>query len=147
MVATTHARDYMTYAYLQMARDGDARKAIDEAQQVKNFNPARFVAPYALSAMPARYAVERGDWRAAAQLEPRQDKFPHTVAMTHFARALGAARSGDPAAAQKDIERLSALLTVAATPIRVGPSRPPVTLHWSMATSSIESASRSRAPR
>ena len=104
-----HALDYMTYAYLQMARDGDARKAIDEAQQVKNFNAGRFVAPYALSAMPARYAVERGDWRAAAQLEPRQDKFPHTVAMTHFARALGAARSGDPASAQKDIERLSAL--------------------------------------
>src|SRR5438034_10584299 len=29
--------------------------------------------------------------------------------MTHFARALGAARSGDPAAAQKDAERIAAL--------------------------------------
>src|SRR6266849_2462937 len=27
-----HALDYMTYALLQMARDGDARKALDEAQ-------------------------------------------------------------------------------------------------------------------
>jgi hypothetical protein len=105
----THAADYMTYAYLQLARDSEARKALEEAQQVKTFNPGRFVAPYALAAMPARYALERADWRAAAQLEPRQDKFPFTVALTHFARALGAARSGDAASAQKDVERLAAL--------------------------------------
>jgi hypothetical protein len=36
-------------------------------------------------------------------------KFPFTEAMTHFGRALGAARAGDPAAIQKDIERLVAL--------------------------------------
>ncbi|HEX9395962.1 MAG TPA: hypothetical protein VF943_04395 [Burkholderiales bacterium] len=105
----THALDYMTYANLQLARDSEARQAIDEAQAIKNFNPGRFVAPYALTAMPARYAIERGDWRAAAQLEPRQDKYPFTVAMTHFARALGAARSGDAASAQKDVERVAAL--------------------------------------
>src|SRR6266850_2409657 len=58
-----HALDYMTYALLQMARDGDARKALDEAQQIKGITP-RFVAPYALTAMPARYALERGDSRA-----------------------------------------------------------------------------------
>jgi len=29
--------------------------------------------------------------------------------MTHFARALGAARSGDPASAQRDVERIAAL--------------------------------------
>ncbi len=105
----THALDYMTYANLQLARDSEARKAIDEAQEVKGFNPARFTAPYALAAMPARFAVERADWRAAAQLEPRQDKYAFTVAMTHFARALGAARSGDAASAQKDVERIAAL--------------------------------------
>ncbi|MGH8691856.1 MAG: hypothetical protein ACREUS_12610, partial [Burkholderiales bacterium] len=105
----THALDYMTYAYLQMARDGDARKVLDEALAVKSFNPARITAPYALAAMPARYTVERADWRAAAQLEPRQDKFPFTAALTHFARAVGAARSGDAAGAQKDVERLAAL--------------------------------------
>src|SRR4029077_9916750 len=32
-----------------------------------------------------------------------------TEAMTHFARALGAARSGDPTAAQDDIEKIAAL--------------------------------------
>src|SRR3954469_9991695 len=104
-----HASDYMTYAYLQLARDDDARKTLEAARTVSGFNPARFVAPYALTAMPARIALERGDWKAAADLQPREDKYPFTVAMTHFARALGAARSGDAASAQKDVERIAAL--------------------------------------
>jgi tetratricopeptide (TPR) repeat protein len=104
-----HALDYMTYAYLQLARDGDARRTWDEARTLTGINPARATAPYALAAMPARYAVERGDWPAATKLEPSTSKFPFTEAMTHFARALGAARSGDPAAAQKDVERTAAL--------------------------------------
>src|SRR5437773_7991765 len=104
-----HALDYMTYAYLQLARDGDARRTWEEARTLTGINPARATAPYALAAMPARYAVERGDWRAATKLEPSTSKFPFTEAMTHFARALGAARSGDPAAAQKDVERTAAL--------------------------------------
>ena len=103
-----HALDYMTYAYLQVARDSDAREAVEEAREVKG-DQARFIAPYALAAMPARYALERGDWRAAAQLQPLPDKYAFTEAMTHFARALGAARRGDGAAAQKDAERIAAL--------------------------------------
>jgi len=104
-----HAMDYMTYAYLQLARDGEARSILDEARTLTEINPARATAPYALAAMPARYAVERGDWRAAARLEPSTGKYPYTEAMTHLARALGAARSGDPASAQTDAERIAAL--------------------------------------
>lgn len=59
--------------------------------------------------MPARYVIERGAWRDAATLAPNPSNFPFTEAMTHFARALGAARSGDPAAAQKDIDEIAAL--------------------------------------
>src|SRR5438445_3886998 len=95
-----HALDYMTYAYLQLGRDGEARKTLDEARTLTEINPARATAPYALAAMPARYAVERGAWGDAVKLAPSQSRYPFTEAMTHFARALGAARSGDPAAAQ-----------------------------------------------
>src|SRR4029077_18227213 len=64
-----HALDYMTYAYLQLARDGDARKTLEEARTLTTgINPARATAYYALSAMPARYVVERGAWREAADL-------------------------------------------------------------------------------
>ncbi len=104
-----HAMDYMTYAYLQLARDSDARKTFDEARALTGTNPARATAPYALAAMPARYALERGDWGEAAQLAPSPSRYPFTEAITHFARALGAARSGSPAAAQKDVERIAAL--------------------------------------
>ena len=103
-----HAMDYMTYAYLQLARDGEARKVLEEARTIDPNLPAA-AAPYALAAMPARYAVERGAWREAMQLKPVASKYPYTEAVTHFARALGAARSGNPDAAQQDIEKIAAL--------------------------------------
>ena len=104
-----HALDYMTYAYLQLGRDGEARKVLEEARALTRINPARATGPYALAAMPARYPVERGAWRDAAALQPAPSNFPFTTAMTHFARALGSARSGNPAAAQADIERITTL--------------------------------------
>jgi tetratricopeptide (TPR) repeat protein len=68
---------------------------------------ANRAADYALAAIPARYAVERGAWRDAAQLpDPDASKFPFTSAIRIFARALGAARSGDPEAAGQDLRRL-----------------------------------------
>ena len=105
----THASDYMVYAYLQLARDGAARAVIEEVGQLSGFNPARNTAPYALAAMPARFAVERGNWREAAQLQPRAGNFLYPEALTHFARALGAARSGDSAAAEKEVQQLASL--------------------------------------
>jgi tetratricopeptide (TPR) repeat protein len=102
-----HASDYMVYAYLQMARDTDARRVMEEAANVTGFN--RNAGPYALAAMPARYAIERGDWRAAMALQPQANVFQYTEALTRFARALGAARSGDSAAAEKEMQQLASL--------------------------------------
>jgi tetratricopeptide (TPR) repeat protein len=104
-----HASDYMVYAYLQMARDTDAKNVIEEAQSVRGLNPVPFVGFYALAAMSARYAVERGDWSEATKLQPGAGKYPHTEAMTSFARALGAARTGDPVSAEKEVQRLASL--------------------------------------
>ena len=100
-----HASDYMVYADLQLARDAEARRAIDEAMKVGGASP-RFVAPYAIAAMPARYALERGAWQEAAKLQPQGSTYPFVEAITYFARSLGAARSGDLAAARKDAEQL-----------------------------------------
>ena len=101
-----HARDYMVYAYLQLAKDGEALKIIDEARQITKFNPARFTAPYALAAMPARYALERGAWREAARLEPQSTKFPFSEAIIYHARVLGAVRAGDLAQAKEDLKQI-----------------------------------------
>jgi tetratricopeptide (TPR) repeat protein len=103
-----HAADYMVYAELQMARDVQVRSEIDDAMMVAGASP-RQTAPYAKAAMPARYALERGDWAAAAKLQPQGSTYPFVEAITYYSRALGAARSGDIASARKDAEQLEVL--------------------------------------
>jgi hypothetical protein len=104
-----HAMDYLVYAYLQLGQDTKAAAVIDEMNEVTGFTETFMAGPYALAASPARYAVERGDWKAAAALQVRPSPLPHVQAVTHFARALGAARSGDPEAAKADIAKLAEL--------------------------------------
>lgn len=100
-----HAMDYMVYAYLQLAQDKKARAVVDELLKI-DFKQDRFAGPYALAASQARYVFESGDWKAAAELQPRQTKYLYADAVTYFARAVGAARSGNPNAAKADIAKL-----------------------------------------
>lgn len=104
-----HAIDYVVYANLQLARDGEAQDVIDDMNRITGLAPSAFAGYFALAASPARYRIERGDWAGAAQLEVRPNNFPHVMAITHFARALGAARSGQPEAARQDIAKLAEL--------------------------------------
>jgi hypothetical protein len=104
-----HAMDYLVYAYLQLGQDNKAAAVIDEMNAVTGFTETFIAGPYALAASPARYAVERGDWKAAAALQVRASPLAHVQAVTHFARALGAARSGNPEAAKADIAKLAEL--------------------------------------
>jgi tetratricopeptide (TPR) repeat protein len=104
-----HSMDYQVYANLQLGRDAKAKALIDEMSGITGFTETYLVGPYALAASPARYALERGDWKAAAELPVRPSPLAHVQAITHFARALGAARSGNPDAAKADITRLGEL--------------------------------------
>ena len=119
-----HAMDYLVYAYLQMGQDAKAQAVVEEMRGVSGFTETFIAGPYALAVSPARYAIERGDWNAAAQLAVRPSPLANVEAMTHFARALGAARSGHPDVAKPDIAKLAELrdkLREARTPI--GPSK------------------------
>jgi hypothetical protein len=104
-----HARDYMVYAYLQTGQDEAARQAIAEAQQFAGAELPNPAGPFALAAMPARFAMERSAWEEAANLTPQPSKFAFADAITHFARAVGLARSGKPEAAAADVEALQRL--------------------------------------
>jgi Tfp pilus assembly protein PilF len=109
-----HAMDYMVFGHLQQAQDKAAKQLLDEAAAIRKVNVENFVAAYAFAAIPARYALERGGWKQAAALElsPADlswSKFPQAEAILVFARGLGAARSGDVAAARRDAERLRTL--------------------------------------
>src|SRR5262245_6560582 len=101
-----HAQDYMVYAHLQLGQDKQARVVMDEMMRETDFKASVLGADYAFAASPARYAVERGDWNGASQLPIRPSNFNFVVAISHFARALGAARSGKPEAAHADIAKL-----------------------------------------
>src|SRR5438132_7224055 len=62
-----------------------------------------------MAAIEARWAMERGKWAEAAAFDPRPNRFPHTESMVYFARAVGAARTGNAVRARADVDRLAAL--------------------------------------
>lgn len=110
-----HASDYETYAYLQTGQDEAARRIVISLPEVASrFDPKAVVGGaagpsvgfFALAAIPARYALERGDWQEAQRLVVRQTAFPYTDAITWFARGLGAARVGRVAAADEAVTAL-----------------------------------------
>ena len=109
-----HALDYLAYAYLQGAQDREAKNVLDELRAIKKVQPEAFQAAYAFAAIPARYTLERRRWSEAAALTVTPttfpwSRFPWSEAVTHFARAMGSARSGNVANARKDIEKLESL--------------------------------------
>src|SRR5205807_5284504 len=82
----SHALDYLAYAYLQEGRDTAARRVVDEAAAAPAGYPAGSLThEYAIAAIPARYALERGDWAAAARLDLRPaPEWPASEAITRF---------------------------------------------------------------
>ena len=105
-----HASDYETYAYLQTGQDEAAGRIVRSVPEMASrFDPDAVLVGagppsagyFALAAIPARYALERGDWQQAEHLAVRETPFPFTDAITWFARGLGAARLGHTAAANE----------------------------------------------
>jgi hypothetical protein len=110
-----HAYDYMVYAQLQLGQDKAASEVLTHSVGVAN-KVDNFAAAYAYGAMPARLALERGRWAEAAKLPltPAADaypwkKYPQAEALNAFARGIGAAMSGDAAAAGVEVARLQTL--------------------------------------
>ena len=101
-----HMSDFLVYAYLQTAKDGDAKQLVDSLPKLKKFRFASLGIDTALAAIPARYALERGHWDEAAQLSVRDSQFPAAQSISYFARALGSARSGNAAAARAETAHL-----------------------------------------
>ena len=110
-----HAMDYLAYAYLQRAQDKHAAGVLDELNKIQKAEPPTFKVAYAYTAIPARYTLERHQWKEAANLalpdgqlrDYLLQRFPWAKAHIHYARAIGAARSGDAASARREIDELS----------------------------------------
>lgn len=109
-----HGMDYLVYAYLQKADDKKAEEQIEYFKTMHDVFPVNFKDAYSFAAMPTRYAVERRDWKQAAELEltPAEfpwDKFPWEKANLKFGKALGAAHIGNLKAAREALEELQAI--------------------------------------
>jgi len=110
-----HATDYEIYAYLQTGQTEAAKRIVDALPEIAaRFDPKLVingaggpaVGYFALAAIPARYALEREDWKQASQLPVRETPFPHTDAISWFARGLGAARLGQITQARESASAL-----------------------------------------
>ncbi|MEO8433891.1 MAG: hypothetical protein ABI596_03280 [Pyrinomonadaceae bacterium] len=112
-----HAMDYLAYAYLQSGQDKQAWGVLDELNKIRSVEPQSFKVAHAAAAIPARYALERRRWDEAAKLTLHPgslgsfpwERFQWAEAHIHFARAIGAARTGDTAAARQEVEKLAAI--------------------------------------
>jgi hypothetical protein len=108
-----HAMDFLIYAYLQSGREADAAKVIDEVKTMPkmesmyghDFDPQT----NALSVFPAMYDLELRHWSDAAALQVVPGALPLDQAATYWARAIGAARSGNLAQAHKDLEKVETI--------------------------------------
>ena len=109
-----HASDYLVYAYLQRGDDAKASEVLAKLDPAVAFEQDSGPGAYALAAAPARFAIERFDWKSAANLPIRRieytwDKFPWAEAVVYSTRALGAARLGDVKSATRQLAELDRL--------------------------------------
>ena len=116
-----HALDYLAYAYLQTAQDAKAKGVLDRLNSIQKTHPENdFVVGYAFGAIPARYALERRQWKEAAALEVRPmpfwDRLKFAEGLIDYARAIGAARSGDLVTATRAADRLAQLAAASPEP-------------------------------
>jgi hypothetical protein len=109
-----HSSDYRAYAYLQLGQDRATQRILAALPVIaRRLNPeaigtggAPAAGYFAIAAIPARYALERGDWAGAAALKLTPSPVPFADALTWFARALGAAHLRDTGAARTAVAEL-----------------------------------------
>jgi len=106
-----HSMDYLMYAMLQTARDEEAMQLLRRLAQIRRTDTENFKVAYTYASSPARYALERRAWREAADLELIRDDFDwqdfgFALSIHHFARGIGAARSGQPERARVELAKL-----------------------------------------
>ncbi len=104
-----HATDFMVYAHLQLAQDARAKVLVDTIAALPRQDYPNIAVFTAVAVVPARYAVERGDWAGAAALPVVTTGRPQADSLVRFTRGLGMARGGDLAGARREIQAMQEL--------------------------------------
>jgi hypothetical protein len=108
-----HAMDFLTYAYLQLGEYNAARGVIGNFSSMPKSGVGRGAEPGEVenraASVRVQIALERHDWKEAAQMTAPEHADDETHAVVYWANAVGAARSGDVAGAQKAVNALQSL--------------------------------------
>jgi tetratricopeptide (TPR) repeat protein len=109
-----HSMDYLVYSYLQKNNDKAAKEQFDYLETIDEVYPVNFKVAYAFAAIPARYALEKKDWKMAASLNLHPSNFPWKnfpwqEAIIHFARVMGDVHLNKLDEAGKELDRLKSL--------------------------------------
>ncbi|HMD00523.1 MAG TPA: hypothetical protein VKH37_10230, partial [Ferruginibacter sp.] len=109
-----HCLDYLVYSYLQKGDTAHAKQQLGYLQSIHEVNPVNFKVAYAYAAIPARYALERKQWKEAANLQlpvanVEWAKFPWQNAIFHFAKLLGYIHTNQIDLAEKEYATLVSL--------------------------------------
>ena len=109
-----HGIDYLVYAYLQKKDEASAKRQMDYLETIQKVSPANFKVAYAFAAVPARYALERKDWKMAAGLQLHAanfswENFPWQAAIIHFAKLMGHVHLDNLQEAEKERDQLKTL--------------------------------------
>jgi tetratricopeptide (TPR) repeat protein len=108
-----HAMDYLEYAYLQSGQVKQAKAVLAEMNALPPVAGLTLTGGYALAAIPARAAIELGNWEQAGALKVREGGVPWAEAITWAAIGEGSARSGNVDRAAMAEQKLAALRDVA----------------------------------
>ena len=103
----THAMDFLSYSYLQSGQEAKAREVIEHTDHVVGANEESKAEHRAY--FTARTAMELHRWKEAAAL-PIPAARKDWLDTVYWARAVGAARSGDAAGAEADVKELMQLV-------------------------------------
>jgi len=103
----THAMDFLSYSYLQSGQEAKAREVIEHTNHVVGATDEMKARDH--DYLSARTALELHRWKEAAELAIPADR-KNWDDTTFWARAIGAARSGDVPAAEAAIKQLAEIV-------------------------------------
>jgi len=108
-----HAMDFLQYAYLQSGHEVEAQQLVDEVKAMpamKDMYGEGYDPRFSFLALTeARSAIELHRWTEAAALQPIAGAETGDNSSTYWARAIGAAHTGDLTQARADIQQIEAI--------------------------------------
>jgi tetratricopeptide (TPR) repeat protein len=108
-----HSMDFLEYAYMQIGDDASAKATIEQIAAIHPEQMDPEFENYLLVRQaegPAKYALERRQWKEALRLQPNTGAPPDVQLVTYWGRAVAAGHLHDAVAAQDALKHYDELL-------------------------------------